>query len=57
MRDLLLIESLDIQYLMDEYRLFLLGLLPGMFVLAVIAEYFSDMDPVALVKERWCPFW
>ncbi len=50
MRDLLLVQSFNLDTLIEEYRLFFLGLLPSVFILAVIVEYFDRLEPFALVK-------
>lgn len=48
--DLLLIQSFDLEGLIEEYRLFFLGLLPFMFVLACLVEYFDRLNVYDLVK-------
>ena len=48
--DFLLIDSIDIGDLTDRYRLFFAGLLPGVFMAALIAEHFTGMDPAGLLK-------
>lgn len=50
LRDLLLIESFNLNSLIEEYRLFFLSLLPSAFILAVIIEYFDRLEPFALLK-------
>ena len=48
--DLLLINSLDAAALMEHYRLFFMGLLPFVFMVALIFEYFAQIDPEGLLK-------
>jgi hypothetical protein len=48
--DLLMITSFDLDKLIEEYRLFFLALLPGMFILACLVEYFDRMNVFDLVK-------
>lgn len=50
MKDLLLVQSFDLNDLIEKYRLFFLAILPSMFILAVLIEYFDRMEPMALVK-------
>jgi hypothetical protein len=50
MKDLLLIQSFDLSQLIEEYRMFFLALLPSMFILAVLIEYFDRLEPFILVK-------
>jgi hypothetical protein len=50
MKDLLLIQSLDLGFLIEKYRLFFIGLLPSVFILAIIIEYFDRLEPLTLVK-------
>jgi len=50
MRDLLLVQSFNLNVLIEEYRLFFLSLLPSVFILAVIVEYFDRLEPFTLVK-------
>ena len=52
-KGLLLIEGLDLGRLVEDYRLFFLGLLPSMFVLAVLFEFLSDLNPFSLVKRAF----
>ncbi|OFZ37942.1 MAG: hypothetical protein A2451_07400 [Bdellovibrionales bacterium RIFOXYC2_FULL_39_8] len=49
-KDLLLIQSFNLDGLIEEYRLFFLGILPTIFMLALLVEYFDRMDAFALVK-------
>lgn len=49
-RSLLLIDSLDLGELIEQYRLFFLGLLPSVFILAIILEYFNKIEPLFLLK-------
>ena len=53
MRDLLLVESFNLSTLIEEYRLFFLSLLPSVFILAVIIEYFDRLEPFTLVKRAF----
>ncbi len=48
--DLLMITSFDLDKLIEEYRVFFLALLPGMFILACLVEYFDRMNVFDLVK-------
>ncbi|MBT4789941.1 MAG: hypothetical protein HON90_00090 [Halobacteriovoraceae bacterium] len=48
--DLLLIQSFSLDGLIEDYRLFFLGLLPSIFVLACIVEYFDRIDTFNLVR-------
>ncbi len=50
MKDLLLIQSLDLNGLIEEYRLFFLALMPSVFIIAVLVEFFAEANPFALVK-------
>ncbi|HAZ12827.1 MAG TPA: hypothetical protein DCY86_08575, partial [Bdellovibrionales bacterium] len=49
-KDLLLIQSFDLSELIEKYRLFFLAILPSVFILAVIIEYFDRMEPLSLAK-------
>lgn len=51
--DLLMITSFDLDKLIEEYRLFFLALLPGMFILACLTEYFDRMNAFELVKRAF----
>ncbi len=53
MRDLLLVQSFNLNQLIEEYRLFFLSLLPSVFILAVIVEYFDRLEPFTLVKRAF----
>jgi hypothetical protein len=53
MKDLLLIQSLDLGLLIEKYRLFFIGLLPSVFVLAIVVEYFDRLEPFTLVKRAF----
>ncbi|MEX1099193.1 MAG: hypothetical protein WEB87_02135, partial [Bacteriovoracaceae bacterium] len=48
--DMLLVQSFDLDTLIEQYRLFFMSLLPGMFVLACVVEYFDRLDGLGLVK-------
>jgi hypothetical protein len=50
MKDLLLIQSFDLVDLMERYRIFFVGLLPSVFILAVLVEYFDRVEPFLLLK-------
>ena len=50
MKDLLLVQSFDLGELIEKYRLFFLAILPSVFIMAVIVEYFDRMEPLALAK-------
>ena len=53
MKDLLLIQSFDLSQLIEEYRLFFLGLLPSIFILAILVEYLDRLEPFVLVKRAF----
>ncbi len=53
MKDLLLVQSFDLSNLIEEYRLFFVGLLPSVFILAVIIEYLDRLEPFTLVKRAF----
>lgn len=53
MKDLLLVQSFSLSTLIEEYRLFFLSLLPSVFILAVIIEYFDRLEPFTLVKRAF----
>ena len=53
MEDLLLVKSFSLDGLIDQYRLFFQGLLPCMFILAVLIEFFDRMEPFSLVKRAF----
>ncbi len=42
--DLLLIQSYDIDWLIEDYRLFFLSLIPSMFVFVCLVEYFDRLN-------------
>ncbi len=48
--DLLLISSFDLDGLIEDYRLFFMSLMPGMFIFACLIEYFDRMNAFGLVK-------
>ncbi len=48
--DLLMITSFNLDRLIEDYRIFFLALLPGMFILACLVEYFDRMNVFDLVK-------
>ena len=52
-KDLLLIESFSLNGLIAEYREFFLAILPSMFILALIVEYFDRLEPFKLVKRAF----
>ena len=52
-KGLLLIEGLDLARLAQDYRLFFLGLLPSMFVLAILIEFLGDLSPFSLLKRAF----
>lgn len=52
-KGLLLIESLSVHKLIEQYRLFFLGLLPGIFILAVLFEFLGDLAPFSLIKRAF----
>ena len=53
MKDLLLIQSLDLGNLIEDYRLFFLTLLPSVFIVAVIVEFLANQEPFALAKRAF----
>ena len=53
LKDLLLIQSLNLDSLIEDYRLFFLSLLPGMFVCAIIVEYFDRLNVFQLIKRAF----
>lgn len=53
MKDLLLVQSFDLANLIEEYRLFFIGLLPSVFILAVLIEYLDRLEPFTLVKRAF----
>ena len=48
--DLLLIQSFNLDKLIEDYRLFFLSILPSVFILACLIEYFDRMNLFELVK-------
>ena len=50
MKSLLLIESFDLNHLVEEYREFFLAILPSVFIFAVIVEYFDRLEPFSLLR-------
>lgn len=53
MKDLLLIQSFNLSQLIEEYRVFFLGLLPSIFILAILVEYLDRLEPFILVKRAF----
>ncbi|GEM_PF-1870909 len=53
MKDLLLVQSFDLANLIEEYRFFFVGLLPSVFILAVVIEYLDRLEPFTLVKRAF----
>ena len=49
-KDLLLVQSLTLGDLIEQYRLFFIALLPSVFIVAVIVEYLDRLEPFALMK-------
>lgn len=49
-RDLLLIDSTALNILIEDYRLFFISIIPAIFILCCVLEYFSEIDPIALTK-------
>jgi len=49
-KDILLIQSFNLDDLIEDYRVFFLAIIPGMFVLASLIEYFDRMNAFALLK-------
>ena len=52
-KDLLLIQSFNLDNLIEEYRLFFLAILPSVFILACLIEYFDRMNVFELVKRAF----
>ena len=50
LEDLLLVKSIDLAGLVEDYRQFFLAILPSVFILAVLIEYFDRLQPFTLVK-------
>ena len=48
--DLLLINSFSLDGLIEDYRIFFLSILPSVFILACLVEYFDRLNVFALVK-------
>lgn len=48
--DLLMIDSLNLDALIEDYRVFFLSLIPTVFLLACIVEYFDRMDVLQLIR-------
>ncbi len=53
LKDLLLIQSMDLNGLIDQYRSFFIALLPSVFILAIIVEYLDRLEPFFLVKRAF----
>lgn len=51
--DMLLIQSFNLDKLIEDYRVFFLSLLPSLFLVACLVEYFDRMDTFALVKRAF----
>jgi hypothetical protein len=49
-KDILLIQSFNLDDLIEDYRIFFLAIIPSMFVLASLIEYFDRMNAFALLK-------
>ena len=49
-KDLLLIKTPDMGALMEDYRLFFAGLLPAVFMIALIVEHVTAINPEGLLK-------
>lgn len=49
-QNLLLISSLSLEGLIEDYRIFFLSILPSMFILACVLEYFDRLNVFGLVK-------
>lgn len=48
--DLLLIQSFNLDKLIEDYRVFFLSLLPGIFIMACLIEYFDRINTFGLIK-------
>ena len=53
MKGLLLIQSLDLGNLIEDYRLFFLSIMPSVFIIAVIVEFLANQEPFALIKRAF----
>ena len=51
--DLLLINSFSLDGLIEEYRVFFLSILPSVFILACLIEYFDRLNAFGLVKRAF----
>ncbi len=51
--DMLLIQSFNLDTLIEDYRVFFLSLLPSLFLVACLVEYFDRMDTFALVRRAF----
>ena len=50
MKDLLLIQSFSLEGLVEDYRTFFIGILPGIFAMSCLVEYFDRMEVAQLLK-------
>ena len=48
--DILLIQSFDLDGLIEDYRMFFLALIPSMFILSCLIEYFDRLDWLGALK-------
>ena len=49
-KGLLLIGSFELDGLIEEYRIFIISLLPSLFIIAVLVEYLDRLEPFTLIK-------
>lgn len=49
-KELLIVQDLNLIEMMEEYRLFFLSLIPSVFLIAVFIEYFDRVEPFILLK-------
>lgn len=52
-KPLLLIDGITLTRLIEDYRLFFISLLPSIFLVAVIIEYFDRLEPFSLLKRTF----
>ena len=52
-KEFLLIESLQVKGLMEEYHLFFLAVIPSVFLLSVIIDHLVSLDGIALIKRAF----
>ena len=52
-KDLLLIGSFELDGLIEDYRIFIISLLPSLFIIAVLIEYLDRLEPFTLIKRAF----